>query len=325
MFYKKGEIVPRDTKKAINLLTLSANNNHHVAQYKLGKIYLKGKIVEQDINKALYYLSYSAKANNKNSQYYLGKIYYKNKYVERDIEKSIHYLQLASENHMIQASFELGCIYMKGFDNISRDIDKSIHYFKEGSSFDCNFAKNNLGVIYKIIKNNPAAAAEYFQEAINKKNDFIAMYNLGQLLFYGQSCNSDIDKSIELLIKPSNKMFIPAVILLCLAIMKKIPCFSIENISKETKKHGNKNKYLDFYIYQTILNERIDNELVYGELYSFFENRYFIYYYLNGCHFKEYYIFMENDSKKSVKNKKDKNVQTAISDIFYEGFGHDLL
>ena len=63
------------------------------------------------------------------------------------------------------------------------------------------------------------------EKDLEKLNYYFQLEFNNQVLFYGQSYNSNIDKIIELLIKSSNKMFQPAMLLLRLVIMKKYILF----------------------------------------------------------------------------------------------------
>ena len=56
-------------------LESAARNRNGYAAYRLGKEYLKGKIVPKDTTKAIDYFTQSAEAGNQYAQYALGKLY----------------------------------------------------------------------------------------------------------------------------------------------------------------------------------------------------------------------------------------------------------
>ena len=56
-------------------LPISTHHGSDLAAYRLGKEYLKGEIVERNTTKAVEYLTQSAKAGNQYAQYALGKLY----------------------------------------------------------------------------------------------------------------------------------------------------------------------------------------------------------------------------------------------------------
>lgn len=92
--YFEGKVIQRNINKAINFLTLAANQNHPSPQCLLGIIYYEGSYVARDTTRAIYYLTHAVNNDNPIAQYLLGVIYYENEYVKPDISKSIHYLSL---------------------------------------------------------------------------------------------------------------------------------------------------------------------------------------------------------------------------------------
>ena len=109
---------------------------------------------------------------------------------------------------------------------MKRDIKKAIHYYKEASTFNNQYAKNNLGILYKngykdIVEKSLGLSIVYFEEAIPQKDDKVSMYNLAHLYFYEDSIKDSIDKSIELLIHSNEKGFLQSKELLCLTLLKK--------------------------------------------------------------------------------------------------------
>ncbi|KAK8867172.1 hypothetical protein M9Y10_010148 [Tritrichomonas musculus] len=90
------------------------------------------------------------------------------------MQKAIHYFNCAANHNEQDAHFFLGF-----------NIDKAIHYFKIASCFYNQYAKNNLGVIYKTgkgVTENVYRAIEYFEEAIlEKMNPFRCLINTMKL------------------------------------------------------------------------------------------------------------------------------------------------
>ena len=84
--------------------------------------------------------------------------------------------------------------------DIERDIKKSIYHYKEASSFNNQYAKNNLGVIYRFgcgneIVQNCEFSIEYFEEAIRRFNDKVSMFNLAHIYIYEDKYNNRLKKS----------------------------------------------------------------------------------------------------------------------------------
>ena len=318
MIYYNGKYMTRDINKAIHYLSLSANQNNPEAQNVLGMIYYNGKYMTRDINKAIYYLSLSANQNNPEAQYNLGMIYYTSFSNKQYIKKGRYYIMLASKNNNRQANFAHGFLLHDG-KYVKKDILEAIHYYKEASSFNNQYSKNNLGIIYKHgydkFKAKIGNAIEYFEEAIQQKNDYLSMYNLAHIYIYNSAINQDFNKSVDLLIKSMNK-FIHSFILLCLLLIKEFD-FNIEKIKQELQKR--KDPDLTESTVDIILYEITLCNLCYKELYESY--RYKDYLYNIKCK-PILSSELEHVNEKSVPpkypNAKD------ISSEFYKGFGEDL-
>ena len=80
---------------------------------------------------------------------------------------------LASKNGNKNANFSHGFLLHEG-KNVKKNILEAIHHNMEASSFNNQFAKNNLGIIYKHgsgeeIKKKLGNAIVFFEEAIHQK------------------------------------------------------------------------------------------------------------------------------------------------------------
>ena len=222
------------SNKAIHYFSLAANQNNSDAQLNLGLIYSKGDLVSRDINKAIHYFSLAANQNNSYAQLNLGIIYYFGIGTSPNIKKAIYYLTLAADQYQPTAQFLLGSIYYEGL-YVTFDIEKAIHYFKEASCFNHSRAKNNLGIIYKAGKGvsaNSYNSVVYFEEAIRQKGDEVAMFNLAHIHLYEEIHKSNLDKAIELLVKPTIKEIEFSFDLLCLAVIKKYEVLNESEIEK---------------------------------------------------------------------------------------------
>ena len=297
-----------DINKAIYYLNQSANKNDCKAQYKLAVFYSNGKYLATDMNKALNYLQLAANQNNKFAQFDLG-VYY----LKRNIDKGVYYLQQSSENGFTQASFILGFLYHKG-ELVNQDIKKSIEYYKLASSFNNEFAKNNLGIIYKngfenIIQKNIQYSMIYFKEAIFQKNNMIAMYNLAHLYIYDDVLNNEnINKSIDLLFKLLKYKFVPSLELLCIALLKKYD-LDFDKVKEEVE--NIKDNEFSTFVIELIEKEKVYVKSNFDKLFEFYRNN--VYYYDELID----YFPIRLLSSKSKSNRKSKN----IDHNFYEGFG----
>lgn len=76
-----------------------------------------------------------------------------------------------------------------------------------------------------------AKAIEYFNEAIRKENDFIAMYYLANSYIYEEENKQDISKPIELLVRSAN-MFYHSLVLLSLLFVS-LSKYDLKSIKDE--------------------------------------------------------------------------------------------
>ena len=299
--------------KIISLMHL--NQNHANAKFNLGVIYYEGKYVTRDINKAIYYYSLSSNQNIAEAQFYLGFIYYFEQYYQ-DIKKGIYYIMLASINGCREANFAHGFLLHKGKE-VKRDMSAAIHYYKEASSFNNQYAKNNLGIIYRYgydnVEGKTGNAIEYFKEAIRQKEDYLSMYNLAHIHIYDEKIQGDINKAIDLLIRSSSK-FIHSTVLLSLVLVK-IFSFNIDVIKREIRKiHG----FTDILIYQICRNineyEMLDRNK-FEILYEIYKTEYFLYdIELKAISASYFEKMREEKTNPKYPNAKD------ITNMFYEGF-----
>ena len=201
---------------------------------------------------------------------------------------------------------------------------EAIHYYKEASSFNNQYAKNNLGIIYKHgfdqIEGRSSNAIVYFEEEIHQKNDILSMYNLAHIYIFDEMIGGDINKSIELLIKSFK--FGYSQILLCLILIKKCGN-NISLIKGEIERNAKTNDNLDTLLRQIIkiiTNLQLFNRSKVEFYYEIYHSMDFLYN-IELESVNSYELRDMNKKKTFPKNSKLKN----ISKRFYEGFGHDLL
>ncbi|KAK8865464.1 hypothetical protein M9Y10_011012 [Tritrichomonas musculus] len=227
---------------------------------------------------------------------------------------------LASNNGDRIANFAHGFLLHEK-NSSEKDIEDAIHFYKEASSFNIQFAKNNLGIIYKhgYYKNERRLwnAIEYFKEAIRQKNDYLSMYNLAHIYMYDDSIKCDFNKLIELLIN-SSKQFYHSIILLYLLLVKQFG-FNIEKIKQEIEKITDETSNLYEKI-QNICVLNLSDKSKYDYLYELYRNNDFIY----NIEFHPIQAFVIRQKKVIIIPSKYPNAKD-ISSEFYDGFGHDLI
>ncbi|KAK8880742.1 hypothetical protein M9Y10_003429 [Tritrichomonas musculus] len=305
--YNLGSIFleKRDLKKAIYYFELAASSKLPKAQFNLGLIYYSGSYVPRDLTKAIYYFQLSSNQGNAYAQLFLGLIYLKGEGIEKNIKKGLYLLQLSAKNEGREASFVLGCIYNEG-KIIKKDINQAVRFYKEASSFNNQYAKNNLGIIFRDneFKKDIGLAIEYFKEAIKQQDDVLAKFNLAHIYIYEEAVKKDFDEILELLI--SSNEFYCSKILLCIFLVKQFG-FDLSTIKDVVDKKSSK---LSTDIYQTIYKYKLYNSLELNSLNHKFENLRIVYDYLfNICIYDRSYFI-----KYEIKQK-----ACDINSLFYEG------
>ena len=232
-------------------------------------------------------------------------------FLNKDMIKGIDYLIQSSYNKEIKAHFLVGYFYHEG-KYVQNDIEKILKYYKEGSSFNDQYAKNNLGIIYKNgfgekIGKNIGIAISYFEEAIRMKDDILSMYNLSHIYIYEDVTKDRIDESIKLLVKLSRKYFNPSYDLLCIALIKK------HGFNFEKKKKKMNDKKIPSYIYKKMISKELFDKSIFKEKYQYYQNIDYLYDY----NFVP--VLTSGLNSQKVVNSKNELLNNITSD-FYAGF-----
>ena len=319
-------------------MTLSADQHNPKALNYLGVIYEEGKYIKRDIVKAIKYYSMASNQGFPSSQYALGLIYLKGKFVKKDIGMAIKLLQLSAKKEFRDAQLSLAHLYLEG-KYIKCDIEKAISLYKEVSSLNNQYAKNNLGVIYKKGFNenekDVGRAIEYFKEAIRQKNDVISKYNLANVYLDIEDKNSEnYKKSLSLLLESIEQGLSISQNLLCVLFIHKYGYIDFETERKSRYYDGS---YTTFEIIEKELNvsskesielsvkicnqfeKMLENELKnfsFEEIFDFYRNADLIY-------TNEQVVSTTNFDDKPLINIEVGSIKN-INELFYEGFGKDI-
>ncbi len=122
-------------KKVLEWYTKSANQDCHLAQFKLGEVYYKGLYnVEVNYNKAFEFFKYSADQNI-NSKYYIAKMYKNGIGVEKNISEYIKLLIETAET-IPNAKCALAGEYYEGI-NIEKNEEKAFLLWKNVEDIVC--------------------------------------------------------------------------------------------------------------------------------------------------------------------------------------------
>ncbi len=93
----KGELLPKDEKRAYNLLLHSASLGDDKAEYALAKLLLNSEVIQKDTERAIKLLISAIDKNNEWAKVLLGKMLLFGIDISKDEEKGIELLQSAAE------------------------------------------------------------------------------------------------------------------------------------------------------------------------------------------------------------------------------------
>lgn len=129
--------VEQDHDEAVEWLEKAAEQNHTLAQVRLGTMYMSGYGVEKDVRTAYRYLIAAAKKNNNNAQHRLARMYRDGDGVKKDTERALRWMLAAAENGHVRAQYEysLMCLdTVPGFRNTGQQFlfeEKELRLSKE--------------------------------------------------------------------------------------------------------------------------------------------------------------------------------------------------
>lgn len=362
IYYQGKYNIKKDIYKAIELFTLAAECKNRVAQYYLGLIYSDGIDVHIDINIAMYYLHESASQGFTEAQFQLGLLYFEDEYIKRDIEKAIHFFFLAAIEKHSEASFYLGMIYYSN-EFVKKDINKAIYYlqisaeklnphasfllahiyyteikaersiFKKifdlylhASSMEHSFAKNNIGVIYKIGWNctkDVNRGVSYFKEAIKLSKDKYSIFNLVRIYYFDNEYSNfhNKEKKIVHLLSSNGSFLFTDLFLFYIFLVGKNTQMRNKTAAKIYYK-----KIMNYYQDETlkkIVSYIYQNRSSIGNKLTQFMEQYDLVYSPNHSEADDFIFFIKDDQiwKNDYQNNSINNNTKKINNLFYEGLG----
>jgi TPR repeat protein len=112
--YDKGEGIPQDKAKALDLYHKAAELNYAEAQLLLGIIYDQGIGVTQDYAQALSWYRRAAEQGYAKAQFNLGAMYDEGLGVPQNFTQAANWYRSAAEQGYANAQFNLGAMYLNG-------------------------------------------------------------------------------------------------------------------------------------------------------------------------------------------------------------------
>jgi len=137
MLYFKGDGVPQDQAKGIQLMEKGAAGGSLLAMTYLGWVYETGTGAPRDVNRAMNFYGQAADKGDAFSMFHLGTYHMS---ISKDYAKAIYNLKRAEEHGYGEASFRLGYMQAHGMGCPS-DVDLAKQSYAKADSLGFSFAK----------------------------------------------------------------------------------------------------------------------------------------------------------------------------------------
>lgn len=184
MAYLDGEIVKKDSSKAISYLKKGRQGGDSEALVQLSNLYLNNDILPIDLNKAIRLLNEAIKQNHSGAMFNLGVLYLGHKDLECNYQKAYHLFKRSSESGNINATTFIGLMYENGYYVQKNDIE-AFKYYLKGTSGQSPIAHFFLGRFYeegRLTKENLDEAVEHYEIA-SSYGHFEATHKLIDIYF----------------------------------------------------------------------------------------------------------------------------------------------
>ena len=129
--YRDGPLLIPDVKLAADWFYVAAKQDHHAAQYELGKLLLKEPEVPYP-DQGILWMEETARSGNTYAAYRLGKEYLKGQAVERNAEKAVDYFTQAAEGGNQFAQYMLGKLCLMG-QGIQQSKEQALYWFTQAA------------------------------------------------------------------------------------------------------------------------------------------------------------------------------------------------
>ena len=168
---EKGNGVPADGKKALELYHLALDLGTEIAPYHLGRMYRDGIGTSVDFKKAIHYYKMAAERGYQNTYYQMALLFHRRSDSPDNMKKALELYEKAAEGGNANAFTALGEFYFLG-KQVKQDFAKAKEYFTEAANMGEPRAQYNLGVMYYKgmgVKQDNEKAIAWWQRAAELK------------------------------------------------------------------------------------------------------------------------------------------------------------
>lgn len=190
--YLRGEGVPRDSSKGLQLLRGSADEGYSAAQYDLGVRYLYGHGVKKDKTQAISYLLAAVEDGDYRAITLLKILEKGSRGEHKDREAIVNTVKQKAHVKHPDAMFTLAFMYLVG-DGVPKDGVQEVRWYRTAASSNAR-AAIMLSLMYQYgegVPRKPAEAVRLMRSAA-RRGDSRAQYYLAT--FYYQGTGLPVDK-----------------------------------------------------------------------------------------------------------------------------------
>jgi uncharacterized protein len=173
--YLKGDVlygIPKDNKRALELLRKAADLGQPRAQHAVGVHYEQGRLVKQDMAEAAKWYRKAADQGNPDAQYALGLMYMQGRGVKQDDEAAADWLGRAADLGVMDAQYHVGRFYLAG-KGLPQDYAQAADWFERAAEQGHDEAQYALATL--LIQGGPGLAQDrsqaYFWLVISSDTD----------------------------------------------------------------------------------------------------------------------------------------------------------
>ena len=190
-----------DYENALRLYIQAAEQNHDMAECRIGHMYRFGRGVKKDYEKALYWYHRSAEKGNALAQASIGSIYrFGGQGVQKDYSIALEWYNLSAQQNNSFAQQNLGSMYRFG-QGVRRDINKAIYWYSLAANQGNRFAQANLGTLYRLgegVDIDYKQAYYWYSKSVEQDYPY-AKYLLALLYYHGQGVEQNFTEAFLLL------------------------------------------------------------------------------------------------------------------------------
>jgi len=195
--YEKGIIADiKDTSKAIQLYTKSANQGYDIAQLNLA-MYYGQRVDKQSVKKAFYWYTKAHENKNIAATNNLGSMYYFGQSVKTNYKQAAKLYTIAAKADDKLAQYNLSMMYYSG-EHYKKDPKQSYYWLKKSAVNGYKVAQLKLANFYRegnslVNQDYKKALYWYFKSAQQEHPP--AQYYVGYCYYYGYGIEKDLKKA----------------------------------------------------------------------------------------------------------------------------------